>query len=159
MDSIAGMIQKIDISQARVASQILELQHLSYRVEAKLIGSDAIPALHETFEQLQHCCEIFYGFLEGQEIVGAISFKLEHHTLDIHRMMVHPMHFRQGIARALIEFALKLEQPATRCIVQTGSLNTPAICLYEKLGFSKLEQREVIPDLWVTVLEKDLMKT
>ena len=103
------MIQKIKISQAREAVQILELQRLSYRIEADLIGSEAIPALNETLEQLQDCTETFYGFLEGQKIVGAISFKLEHDTLDIHRIMVHPNHFRKGIACALLDFALNLE--------------------------------------------------
>ncbi len=153
------MIQKIDILKARVALQILELQRLSYRIEADLIGSDAIPALHETLEQLENCDETFYGFFEEQILCAAISFKLEQQTLDIHRMMVHPNHFRQGIAKGLLEFILNLEHDATRCIVQTGSLNTPAIALYERLGFNKLNEREVIPGLKVTTLEKHLVET
>ena len=154
MDSIENMIQKINILEAREALKILELQRLSYPIEADLIGSDAIPGLNETLEQLQNCNETFYGFLEGQEILGAISFKLDVHLLDIHRMMVHPKYFRKGIAKALINFVLNLELGAKRCIVQTGSLNAPAIFLYESLGFQKLEQREVIPGLWVMTYEK-----
>jgi ribosomal protein S18 acetylase RimI-like enzyme len=150
------MIQTIQISNPREASQMLELQKLSYRVEADLIGSDAIPALHENLEQLQETGETFYGFFEGQELIGAISFKLESQTLDIHRLVVHPNHFRKGIAESLLEFILKLEVNAERCIVQTGALNFPAIRLYQKLGFTELEQREVAPNLWVCVLEKTL---
>ena len=150
-------IKAIQISQAREAKQIFELQRLSYRVEAELIGSDAIPALHEKLEQLQDCGETFYGFFEGQDLSGAISFKLERQILDIHRLVVHPNHFRKGIARVLINSVLNLELGAKRCIVQTGSLNIPAIGLYESLGFQKLEQREVIPGLWVTILEKILI--
>jgi ribosomal protein S18 acetylase RimI-like enzyme len=150
------MIQTIQISNPRAASQMLELQKLSYRVEADLIGSDAIPALHENLEQLQETGETFYGFFEGQELIGAISFKLESQTLDIHRLVVHPNRFRKGIARSLLEFVLKLELNAERCIVQTGALNFPAIRLYQKLGFTELEQREVAPNLWVCVLEKTL---
>ncbi len=150
------MIAKIQISNTREATQILELQRLSYRVEADLIGSDLIPGLHENLEQLQNSDETFYGFFEAQILWGAISFKLEHHTLDIHRLVVHPNHFRQGIARSLLEFVLKPELKAKRCIVQTGVLNSPAIGLYQKLGFVELEQREVIPGLWVCVLEKML---
>jgi ribosomal protein S18 acetylase RimI-like enzyme len=150
------MIQIIQISNPRAASQVLELQRLSYRIEADLIGSDKIPALHENLEQLQHCGETFYGFFERQILCGAISFKLETQTLDIYRLVVHPNHFRQGIARALIQFVLELEDAAKRCIVQTGTLNAPAIGLYQKLGFVELERREVIPNLWITVLEKIL---
>lgn len=156
MDSKQNVIAAIQITDPRAASQILELQKLSYRVEANLIGSDAIPALHENLEQLQHCGEAFYGFFEEQILCGAISFKLERQTLDIHRVMVHPNHFRKGIAQQLLEFVLKLEFNAERCIVQTGALNTPAIRLYQKLGFTALEQREVAPDLWVCVLKKKL---
>jgi ribosomal protein S18 acetylase RimI-like enzyme len=154
MDSKQNVIAKIQILEARVASQILELQRLSYRVEADLIGSDAIPGLQETLEQLQNCNETFYGFFEAQILCGAISFKLEHHTLDIHRLVVHPDHFRKGVAKSLLEFVLNLELKAERCVVQTGALNLPAIGLYQKLGFLELEQREVIPGLWVSVFEK-----
>jgi ribosomal protein S18 acetylase RimI-like enzyme len=150
------VILPIQISDTRAASQILELQRLAYRVEADLIGSDAIPALHENLEQLQNCDEIFYGFFEEQMLCGAISYKLERQTLDIHRLVVHPNHFRKGIARSLLEFVLKLEPHAEHCIVQTGALNTPAIHLYQKLGFTELEQREVAPNLWVCVLKKTL---
>ena len=150
------MIQEIQMLNPRAASQILELQKLSYLVEADLIGSDAIPALHENLEQLQNCGETFYGFFEEQILCGATSYKLERQTLDIHRVMVHPSHFRKGIAQQLLEFVLKLELNAERCIVQTGALNMPAIRLYQKLGFTELEQREVAPNLWICVLERTL---
>jgi ribosomal protein S18 acetylase RimI-like enzyme len=154
VDSKQNVIAAIQITDTRAASQIFELQKLSYRVEADLIGSDAIPALHENLEQLQNCGETFYGFYEGQTLCAAISFKLEHQTLDIHRLVVHPKHFRKGIARNLLEFVLKLELNAQHCIVQTGVLNLPAICLYQKMGFLELGQREVAPNLWICLLEK-----
>jgi ribosomal protein S18 acetylase RimI-like enzyme len=150
------MIQFVEISNPREANQILELQKLSYRIEADLIGSDLIPGLFENLEQLQHCDETFYGFFEGEILCGAISFKLEHQTLDIHRLVVHPNHFRKGIAQHLLEFVLKLELNTKRCIVQTGALNFPAIGLYQKMGFVKLEQIEVAPNLWICKLEKIL---
>jgi ribosomal protein S18 acetylase RimI-like enzyme len=156
VDSKQNVIVSIQISDTRAASQIFELQSLSYRVEADLIGSDLIPGLFENLEQLQNCGETFYGFFEAQILCGAISFKLEHQTLDVHRLVVHPNHFRKGIAKKLLEFVLKLELNVERCIVQTGALNFPAIGLYQKMGFLELEQREVAPDLWICKLEKTL---
>jgi ribosomal protein S18 acetylase RimI-like enzyme len=147
-------IKAIPILEARAVQEVLELQRLSYRVEANLIGSDVIPGLHENLEQLQNCGETFYGFFAAQSLCGAISFKLEQQTLDIHRLVVHPDHLRKGIARSLLEFVLKLELKAKRCIVQTGTLNLPAIGLYQKLGFTELERREVIPGLWISVFER-----
>jgi hypothetical protein len=35
-------------TDVKVAAELLALQIATYRVEAELIGSDAIPALHET---------------------------------------------------------------------------------------------------------------
>ncbi|WP_306807290.1 GNAT family N-acetyltransferase [Mesobacillus jeotgali] len=115
------------------AAEILDLQRKSYRIEADLIGTDEIPPLKETFEQLQNCGETFLGYYLDGRLAGAVSFKIDREVMDIHRMMVDPDFFRRGIARKLIAY---LEhQNFSEMIVSTGAANTPAIKLYEKLGF------------------------
>jgi hypothetical protein len=51
----------LDLCDQPTASELLELQRRAYRVEAELIGSFAIPALHETLAELQRCGETFLG--------------------------------------------------------------------------------------------------
>ncbi len=136
------------------AESLLELQRASYQVEANLIGFAGIPALHETLEELQHCQESFYGFYTYGELAGAVSYKLIDNTLDIHRLVVHPNHFRQGIAKRLLEHLLAQHPDVEKTIVQTGSRNIPALQLYQRLGFTILGEITVAENLHITQLER-----
>lgn len=150
------MIEFVDIALQPEAVRVLELQRVSYRIEADLIGSSLIPPLRETLLELQSSGEVFHGFFEHDRLLGFISHKLEEHVLDIHRVAVHPDGFRRGIARQLLEFVLNLEPSATQAIVQTGSLNVPACKLYLSFGFEILERKEVVPGLELTLFSKDM---
>ncbi len=132
---ILPVIREIELLDVMAAAEILELQRKSYRMEADLIGSDEIPPLKETFEQLQNCGETFLGCYIDGSLAGAVSFKKDGEVMDIHRMMVHPDFFRRGIARKLIAYLE--QQNFSEIIVSTGAANAPAIKLYEKLGFDR----------------------
>ena len=149
------MIQRIDIALQPKALRLLELQRVSYQIEADLIGS-SIPPLRETLPELQSSDEDFHGFFEDDRLLGFISHKLEGNVLDIHRVAVHPDAFKRGIARRLLEFVLKLEPSAKQAIVQTGSLNLPACKLYLSFGFETLERKEVALGLELTLFAKNL---
>jgi ribosomal protein S18 acetylase RimI-like enzyme len=153
------VIEFVDIALQPEAVRVLELQRVSYRIEAELIGSILIPPLRETLLEFQSCGEVFHGFFEAGRLLGFISHKLKETVLDIHRVAVHPDGFRRGIARQLLEFVLKLEPSATRAIVQTGSLNIPACKLYLSFGFEILETKEVAPGLELTLFAKELRGT
>ncbi|WP_423410649.1 GNAT family N-acetyltransferase [Heyndrickxia sp. MSNUG] len=118
---------------------MLELQRKSYIIEAELIGTTEIPPLTETFEQLQNCGETFIGYYIDNKLAGAVSYKREAGTLDIHRVMVHPDFFRRGIAAKLIKHIEAHEKNTSKTIVSTGAANLPAVRLYEKLGFHRTE--------------------
>ncbi|MBT2685256.1 GNAT family N-acetyltransferase [Bacillus sp. ISL-37] len=134
-------IREINLEVIMECAEVLDLQRKSYKIEAGLIGTDEIPPLKETFEQLQDCGETFIGcYIEGR-LAGAVSFKKEGEVIDIYRMMVHPEFFRRGIAQKLIA---QLEQIGySEIIVSTGAANTPAVKLYEKLGFERQEDSVV----------------
>lgn len=149
------MIKFVDITLQPEAVRVLELQRVSYAIEADLIGS-SIPPLRETLEELQSCGEVFHGWFENDRLLGFIAHKLEDGILDVHRVAVHPDGFRRGIARQLLEFVLNLEPSATRAIVQTGSLNVPACKLYLSFGFEVLERKKVAPGLELTLFSKNL---
>jgi GNAT superfamily N-acetyltransferase len=139
------------VQQAR---QLLEVQRAAYFVEAELIGSRAIPALHEDLEALQRSDETFYGYWANECLVGAISYKKASELLDIHRLVVHPTSFRRGIGKALVQFVEQAEEDVERVIVSTGTKNLPARQLYTRLGFVEIGEKEVIPGLFITHFEK-----
>ncbi len=142
-------VERLDFSDDAVAAQLLEIQRRAYAIEAALIGSEDIPPLRESLDELRGCGETFLGaFVEGH-VVGAVSWRLLDGTLDIHRLVVDPEWFRRGVGRTLVRAALAAEPSAARAIVQTGAGNEPARALYIGEGFEEIDEIEPVPGLRV----------
>jgi ribosomal protein S18 acetylase RimI-like enzyme len=150
------VIQKIDITQEAEALKVLRLQYQSYRIEAEMIGFDQLPPLKETSADLQQSRETFYGYYEQTELSGVISFKHDQGVIDIHRLMVHPSHFRKGIANKLLCELEMNGKDVKSLVVSTGSKNLPAIDLYIKFGFEVIAEKEITQGLRLTFFKKDL---
>jgi ribosomal protein S18 acetylase RimI-like enzyme len=99
--------------------------------------------------QLQTCGETFLGAFVDGVLAGFISWKLDGETLDIHRLVVDPDHFRRGIGSALVREALAANAGMRRAIVQTGAANEPAKALYLREGFTPVDEIEPVPGLRV----------
>ena len=128
---------RLDLLHLDTAAALLELQRRAYRVEAELIGFEGIPPLHETLEELRRCGETFLGACDDERLIGAISWRYDGTTIDIHRLVVDPDAFRRGVGSALLGAALAAEPAAIRAVVQTGADNAPAGALYLREGFER----------------------
>ncbi|MFX3633410.1 MAG: GNAT family N-acetyltransferase [Candidatus Pristimantibacillus sp.] len=148
------MITELAITKPDVAKAVLDVQLPSYRIEAQIIDYEEIPPLKDTVETLQQCGESFYGYYAGNELTGVISFKIEEDVIDIHRLVVHPNHFRQGIAKKLLDYVEGLKIKRNKIIVSTGTKNTPAVNFYLKNGFVIVKEIKVSEQLSLTSLEK-----
>ena len=146
----------LDVSDVETATELLELQRRAYEVEAGLIGSIDIPPLRETLEELQSSEETFLGALAEGRMIGAISWRILGETIDLHRLVVDPQHFRRGVGASLVRAALAAEPAASRAIVQTGAGNQPAKSLYRREGFEQTDEAEVLPGLRVARFSKRL---
>ncbi|MEO4052497.1 GNAT family N-acetyltransferase [Solibacillus sp. CAU 1738] len=149
------MIKLIDISNKDNAKDVLSIQIPSYEVEAKIIDYYELPPLKDTIDKLQKCEEIFFGFYENTELCGAISLKADENVADIHRLIVHPNHFRKGIAQLLLNFVIS-KFNVKKVKVATGSKNTPAVNFYIKNGFNKIKGFKVNERLSLIFFEKEL---
>jgi len=147
------MIKKINITNRATAQKVLQIQIPSYKIEASIIGFDDLPPLKDTVESLQHCAETFYGYFQEEELAGVISFKTTDSVLDIHRLMVHPAHFRKGIAHKLISLVEKLGK-GREIVVTTGAKNIPAINFYKKHGFIEIQKIDISDHLTLTQFKK-----
>lgn len=144
--------RQINLNVIMKCAEVFELQKKSYKIEADLIGTEEIPPLKETFEQLQGCGETFIGCYIDGRLAGAVSYIKEGKVLDIHRMMVHPDFFRRGIAKKLIAQLENIRY--SEMLVSTGAANTPAVGLYEKLGFERQNDSVVGDGLLLTNFRK-----
>ncbi|MER2040523.1 GNAT family N-acetyltransferase [Desemzia incerta] len=147
------MIKKIDLKNSEQAKEVLQLQISAYKVEAELIEYDAIPPLKDTIETLQQTDELFYGIYEQNELFGAISIKIDHHIMDIHRLVVHPKNFRKGYAQMLLDFIEK-EFIVDKIIVSTGCKNLPAVSFYKKNQFRLVREALIENRLKLCYFEK-----
>lgn len=151
-----AMIKKNDITNHKFAKEVFNIQIPSYKVEAEIIGFDDIPPLRDTVESLQQCGETFFGYYLNEELCGAISIKKAECVIDIHRLMVHPKHFRKGIAKKLLDFVGSNQGKLETIIVSTGTKNTPAVNFYLKNGFSKTGEKRVTERLSLTSFKKEI---
>ena len=146
------MIQTLNNRELKTAEDIQRIQQPAYQIEANLMGFQGIPQLAESIVEIQNSNELFIGFVE-EEIKGFISYTEEEGLIDIYRLVVHPAHFRQGIARKLIRFLLD-QYPAHEFIVSTGTANEPAKNLYRSFGFIEQDVFEVAPGVTCTNFHK-----
>jgi ribosomal protein S18 acetylase RimI-like enzyme len=148
------VVEVLDLTDRRVVEEVLALQRVSYAVEARLIGTSEIPPLRDTPATLGDCGETFYVYRIEDELVGAISYRVSGEVLDIHRLVVHPDHFRKGIARLLVGHVARVVPGVQRTVVSTGSENGPARSLYRSLGFRETGEFEPSPGLRITTFER-----
>jgi ribosomal protein S18 acetylase RimI-like enzyme len=123
---------------------VLEVQHAAYAIEAELIGFPGLPPAHETLAQLQGSGEELWLCEEDGALLGAVGLEQSPDELLIARLFVAPPAFRQGIGTALVRKALD-EAAGRRVRVGTAARNTPALALYERLGFTPLSESEPAP--------------
>jgi ribosomal protein S18 acetylase RimI-like enzyme len=151
-------IRKLDVTNKEVAEILLKLQVPSYMVEAKLINFYDIPPLKDTVETLQNCGEEFFGYFIDHDLCGAIAYKMEEKTLDIHRLIVQPNNFRKGIANQLLSFIEEQVEGIDTIIVSTGSENKPAVEFYLNKGFTIEKLVQVNEYLSLTCFEKKIAR-
>jgi ribosomal protein S18 acetylase RimI-like enzyme len=133
-------IQRLDLLDTQIATQVLAVQRAGYQVEADLIGFAAIPPLMESLAALQASTEQFYGYFVEGSLAGLIAYEFTADRLDITRLVVHPDFFRRGIARQLVAYVLVLTHSPAIVTVSTGALNQPARLFYEQQGFEFVEE-------------------
>jgi predicted GNAT family acetyltransferase len=53
--------------------------------------------------------EKYLAFYVGNEIAGVLTYEKNEDTLTICKMMIHPNHFKKGIASKLLDHIFKLD--------------------------------------------------
>ena len=118
-----------------VAADVHRVMREAYRVEAEILGvADFVP-LRRTVEEIRSARSTFLGiYLERRLVAVAELERSLEGPVHVASLVVLPAHFRRGLATALLHRVIAAHGtgPLT---VSTGLRNTPALRLYEGLGF------------------------
>ena len=136
--------------------EILQLQHLAYKSEAALFGTDDIQPLTETIEELAEEYEngiVLKMVAEDGKIIGSIRAREDGGTAYIGKLMVHQDHRRQGYGTVLLEEIEKC-YPGKRYELFTSTRSVNNIRMYQKNGYRIFTQKPVNEELVFVYLEK-----
>ena len=120
------MIKKLDNRDIQVAKDIRAVFQASYKVEAELLKAKDFPPLKRPLEKFTHTATVFFGYLKDHELAGIIEIEHCEDYTDINSLVVDPKYFRQGIAKALIEFIFR-NYNSDLFTVETGLANGNAL--------------------------------
>ncbi|WP_374773155.1 GNAT family N-acetyltransferase [Streptomyces sp. NBC_01310] len=132
-------IRPLDLADDATAAAVHRVGRAAYAVEAELIGFDGIPALGESLAGMRAQDLNWVGAVsEDGELAGFLAWEEEADGgVCIDRLCVAPDWFRRGVASLLLRHALTELFPGRPVEVTTGAANTPAVTLYERLGFTR----------------------
>ncbi|HSK23066.1 MAG TPA: GNAT family N-acetyltransferase [Egicoccus sp.] len=145
-------MQVLDHRDPAVAARLVALQQAAYRVEADLLGTEALPPLHESVADVRALDLVFLG-VGVDPVLAALGYRVRDHVLDVDRLMVAPTHQRRGLGHRLLGFALAVV-PHAVAEVSTGAVNAPARRLYERCGFAEVATGEPVPGLTVVTYRR-----
>ena len=85
-----------------------------------------------------------FGYFDGNELVGEISFSSVLDQADIESVFVSEKCRKKGIASALVSFLLGYlkERGVAKIFLEVRQGNIPALALYEKFNFKTINIRE-----------------
>ncbi|MEU8434628.1 GNAT family N-acetyltransferase [Streptomyces sp. NPDC029216] len=143
-------VRPLDLADEATAVAVHRIGRAAYAVEAELIGFDGIPALGESLAEMRARELRWLGAVGPDgEIAGFLAWEEPggDGPLRLDRLCVDPARFRRGVASLLLRHALEELFPGRPVEVTTGAANTPAVTLYERLGFVRGADFSPVPGL------------
>ena len=147
---------RIERANKEDLATILQLQYLAYQSEAVLFGTQDLPPLKQTLDEVEREYEagIILRMTDDQgRIVGSVRAKELDGTVYIGKLMVHPDCRRKGLGSALLTEIEKC-YPGRRYELFTSTRSVDNLRLYQKMGYKPFRQEAVTDELVFVYLEK-----
>ena len=136
--------------------KILKLQYLAYQSEAALFGTQDIPPLKQTLDEVIE--EYEHGIIlkmigDDGTIIGSVRAKENGESIYIGKLMVHPDFRHRGCGTRLLS---EIERcfPGKRYELFTSTRSADNIRLYRKNGYEIFARKPVNDELIFVYLEK-----
>ena len=147
---------KIEKAEREDLNEILELQYLAYQSEAALFGTNDIPPLRQTLDEVvkeYNVGTILKMVDENGIIIGSVRAKENNDTVYIGKLMVHPDYRGNGFGTKLLSEIEHLF-PNKRYELFTSTRSVDNIRLYQKSGYKIFSERIENDELTFVYMEK-----
>ena len=136
--------------------EILDLQYIAYQSEADLFGTQDIPPLKQTLEELiqEYNIGVVFKIKDNNRIIGSVRVKSDNGNVYIGKLMVHPSYQKRGLGKRLLN-EVELRYPGCRYELFTSTLSKNNIRLYESIGYSEYKREKVNDMLTFVYFEKN----
>ena len=136
--------------------EILQLQYLSYQIEAALFDTKDIPPLKQTLDEVIE--EFNSGIVlnmisEKNDIIGSIRAKEKDGTVYVGKLMVHPEYRCRGYGTRLLTEIEKYFS-GRRYELFTSTKSVDNIVLYQINGYRIFQEKAVDDNLIFVYMEK-----
>ena len=135
--------------------EILRLQYLAYQSEAALFGSQDIPPLKQTLDEVlaEYHSGIILKMVLEDRIIGSVRAREQNGTAYIGKLMVHPDFRGRGYGTRLLT---EIEDcfPDKRRELFTSTRSRDNIRMYQKAGYTVFACKPVNDELQFVYLEK-----
>ena len=139
------------------AAAIADLTHRAFAQQAALYEDDTLPPLADTAESVRVAMErgVVLVAEDGTgSLIGSVRGEMREESCLVGRLVVEPAHQGRGIGRALTS-ELEERFPSAACFkIFTGHRSTPALHLYESIGYLRTRTEYVHERLSLVFLEK-----
>ncbi len=147
---------RIDKANYNDLKEILDLQYLAYQSEASLFGTNDIPPLKQTIDEVEE--EFRNGLIlkmisDDGTIIGSVRAKEDSGTLYIGKLMVHPEYRGHGYGTRLLS-AMENCFPNKRYELFTSTRSVDNIRLYQRNGYKEFDRKAVNNELIFVFMEK-----
>ncbi len=138
------------------AKEILDLQKFAYQSEAKRYNDYTIPPLMQTVGEIHTDFEkqIIIKASNNGIITGSVRAFMREGTCFIGRLIVHPDSQDQGIGTRLMHHIEGLFENAERFELFTGDQSEEALHLYNKLGYTTYNSKDLKTHMLVFLEKK-----
>lgn len=149
---------KIRIEKAQIddLQEILTLQYLSYQSEAALFGTNDIPPLRQTLNEVidEYKVGVILKMVDEDDvIIGSVRAKEGNETVSIGKLMVHPDYRGKGYGTKLLS-EIEPYFPDRRYELFTSTRSVNNIRLYQKFGYRIICEKAVNHELTFVYMEK-----
>jgi GNAT superfamily N-acetyltransferase len=153
MPPLNGRIERAGVEDAE---EILALQQLAYRSEARLYGDWSIPPLTQSLDELrsEFSEKVFLKATLADLLIGSVRGRFDGHTCTVGRLIVHPEHQRRGIGTRLMQALEAWFPDAERFELFTGERSEGNIRFYTALGYAVLRKEPLSGKVTLVFMEK-----